>query len=79
MAAARPTVMTMMTNLPKTWKPFTCLLYTSPDLLGELEPAYAMTVHKAQGSEYRAVILAACDGAPMLLTRGAIIFCYYIS
>ena len=23
MAAARPTVMTMMTNLPKTWKPFT--------------------------------------------------------
>ena len=44
----------------------------SADLLGELEPAYAMTVHKAQGSEYRAVILAACDGAPMLLTRGVL-------
>ena len=44
----------------------------TPDLLGELEPAYAMTVHKAQGSEYRAVILAACDGAPMLLTRGVL-------
>ena len=40
----------------------------SPDMLGELEPAYAVTVHKAQGSEYRAVILAALDGAPMLLT-----------
>ncbi len=44
----------------------------SPDMLGELEPAFAMTVHKAQGSEYRAVILAACDGAPMLLTRGVL-------
>ena len=44
----------------------------SPDMLGELEPAYAVTVHKAQGSEYRAVILAAVDGAPMLLTRGVL-------
>ena len=44
----------------------------SPDMLGELEPAYAVTVHKAQGSEYRAVILAALDGAPMLLTRGVL-------
>ena len=39
------------------------------DLLHELEPAYAMTVHKSQGSEYRAVILAASQGAPMLLSR----------
>ena len=45
--------------------------YTT-DLLGELEPAYAVTVHKAQGSEYRAVILAVCDGAPMLLARGVL-------
>lgn len=44
----------------------------TPDLLGELESAYAVTVHKAQGSEYRAVILAAVDGAPMLLTRGVL-------
>ncbi|WP_295618148.1 ATP-dependent RecD-like DNA helicase [uncultured Intestinimonas sp.] len=44
----------------------------SPDMLGELEPAYAMTVHKAQGSEYRAVILAVNDGAPMLMTRGVL-------
>lgn len=43
--------------------------YTS-DLLSELELAYAMTVHKSQGSEYKAVILAAVSGAPMLLTRG---------
>ncbi len=44
----------------------------TPDLLGELELAYAVTVHKAQGSEYRAVVLAALDGAPMLLTRGVL-------
>ena len=40
--------------------------------LGELEPAYAMTVHKSQGSEYRAVILAASYGAPQLLYRGVL-------
>jgi exodeoxyribonuclease V alpha subunit len=44
----------------------------SMDMLGELEPAYAVTVHKAQGSEYRAVVLAAMDGAPMLMTRGVL-------
>jgi len=44
----------------------------TPELLGELEPAYAVTVHKAQGSEYRAVIFAAMDGAPMLMTRGVL-------
>ncbi len=44
----------------------------STDMLAELEPAYAVTVHKAQGSEYRAVILAALDGAPILMTRGVL-------
>ncbi len=44
----------------------------TPDLLGELESAYAVTVHKAQGSEYRAVILSVMDAAPMLLTRGVL-------
>ena len=44
----------------------------TPDMLVELEPAYAITVHKAQGSEYRAVILAVSEGAPMLLTRGVL-------
>ncbi|MBQ8974365.1 MAG: AAA family ATPase [Oscillospiraceae bacterium] len=42
------------------------------DRLGELEPAYAMTVHKAQGSEYRAVVLAAFDGAPRLMVRSVL-------
>lgn len=46
------------------------LVEYTPDMLGELEPAFAVTVHKAQGSEYQAVILAALDGAPMLMTRG---------
>ncbi len=35
----------------------------------ELEPAYAMTVHKSQGSEYRAVILTCWNGSPYLLNR----------
>ena len=38
-------------------------------MLGELEPAYAMTVHKSQGSEYRAVVLCAWNGSPYLLRR----------
>jgi len=42
------------------------------DMLGELEHAYAMTVHKSQGSEYRAVILAAAEGPQMLMTRGVL-------
>ena len=40
--------------------------------LGELEPAWALTVHKAQGSEYRAVILVCLDASPRLLTRGVL-------
>ena len=44
----------------------------SPDMLGELEPAFAVTVHKSQGSEYRAVILSALEGADMLMTRGVL-------
>jgi len=38
----------------------------------ELEPAYAMTVHKSQGSEYRAVILSAWNGSPYLLSRSVL-------
>ena len=40
--------------------------------LNELEPAYAMTVHKSQGSEYRAVILCAWNGSPYLLSRSVL-------
>lgn len=40
--------------------------------LGELEPAYAITVHKSQGSEYRAVILTAWNGSPYLLSRSVL-------
>ena len=40
--------------------------------LTELELAYAMTVHKSQGSEYRAVILVAWNGSPYLLSRSVL-------
>ena len=39
------------------------------DSLLELEHAWAMTVHKAQGSEYRAVILCLTANSQMLMTR----------
>lgn len=40
------------------------------DMLGELELAYAMTVHKAQGSEFEAVIVTVSKGmSRRLLTR----------
>ncbi|MBQ7255351.1 MAG: ATP-dependent RecD-like DNA helicase [Oscillospiraceae bacterium] len=42
------------------------------DQLSELEPAYAMTVHKSQGSEYRAVVLSAFGASPLLLTRSVL-------
>ncbi len=39
------------------------------DLLYELELSYAVTVHKSQGSEYPAVVMAVCSASPMLLSR----------
>ncbi len=48
----------------------TCL-YTN-DMLSQLELAYAMTVHKAQGSEYRAVVLISAPVAPALMVRGVL-------
>ena len=40
--------------------------------LNELELAYAMTVHKSQGSEYQAVILALWNASPYLLSRSVL-------
>jgi len=45
--------------------------YTA-DMLNELDMAYAMTVHKAQGSEYRCVVLVAMRCAPSLMVRGVL-------
>lgn len=39
------------------------------EMLEELELAYAITIHKSQGSEYPAVILPLVDGPRMLFTR----------
>ena len=42
------------------------------DMLGELEPAFAMTVHKSQGSEYRCVVLSVWNGSQYLLNRSVL-------
>ena len=44
----------------------------SAEMLSEVELAYAMTVHKAQGSEYRCVVFAAMPSAPSLMVRGVL-------
>ena len=45
--------------------------YTA-DLLSQLDMAYAITVHKSQGSEYSAVILVSAPAAPSLMVRGVL-------
>ena len=41
-------------------------------MLNELELSYAMTIHKSQGSEFRAVVLVAAETAPSLLHRSVL-------
>ncbi len=42
------------------------------DQLSELEHAWAMTVHKSQGSEYRGVVLSVLPGPSRLMTRSVL-------
>ncbi|MCI6567352.1 MAG: ATP-dependent RecD-like DNA helicase [Dysosmobacter sp.] len=42
------------------------------EMLSEVDLAYAQTIHKAQGSEYRAVVLALMPSAPSLMVRGVL-------
>ena len=42
------------------------------DALHQLDMAYAITVHKSQGSEYRCVVLVSAPVAPTLLVRGVL-------
>ena len=44
------------------------VVYESGDL-DALEPAYCLSVHKSQGSEFPVVIMPVIGGPPMLLTR----------
>jgi len=39
------------------------------DMLDELENAYAVTVHKSQGSEFDVVVMPVYNAAPMLMKR----------
>ena len=43
-------------------------VYESGDL-EDLEPAYCLSVHKAQGSEFPVIVMPVTPGPPMLLTR----------
>ena len=44
------------------------VVYESGDL-DNLEQAYCLSVHKAQGSEFPIVVMPVTGGSPMLLTR----------
>lgn len=46
-------------------------IYTR-DVLSELTLAYAITIHKSQGSEFDVVIIPVIAGPPMILTRNLI-------
>ena len=46
-----------------------CMVEYSYKLLDELELAYAVTIHKSQGSEYPAVVIPLLSGPRMLMNR----------
>ncbi len=48
------------------------LVHYGFESITELEHAFAITIHKSQGSEYPAVIIPLYQGAPMLMTRNLI-------
>ncbi|MBQ9280316.1 MAG: ATP-dependent RecD-like DNA helicase [Clostridia bacterium] len=39
------------------------------NIIEELEHAYAITIHKSQGSEFKVVVIIITNGPPMLYTR----------
>ena len=45
------------------------LVTYTPEVRSQLVPAYAITVHKSQGSEFDAVIIPVYGANPMLMTR----------
>ncbi len=47
-------------------------VYYDQELMADLELAYAITAHKSQGCEYRAVVFVAYDASPRLLNRGVL-------
>lgn len=67
-AAVDPVEGQLMVEYPGRGPSSTRVLYETADL-GELVPAYAVTVHKAQGSEYRAVVLPWLTQHYMMLQR----------
>lgn len=55
-------------NMTVTFEDGRVAVYT-PDIYNQLVLAYAITVHKSQGSEFDAVVIPVTGGGPMIMTR----------